>query len=166
MGAREIRSVQQKVFISNTNTATFVCPQCGNVTTADVSKYATIDKQVTVKCRCKCGHNFDVSLEKRRQYRKATDLPGMYYYRMQNGDIDKGIMRVVDISSKGLKLKLNVERRFAIGESLRVEFHLDDKRRTFIDKEVIVRNVKKNYVGTSFAPTEGDDPNLGFYLMS
>jgi hypothetical protein len=29
-----------------------------------------------------------------------------------------------------------------------------------------VRNVYKNLVGTSFAPNEGDDPNLGFYLMS
>ncbi len=156
----------QKVFITSKSSATFVCPQCGNVTTADVSKYATIDKQVTVKCRCNCGHNFEVSLEKRRQYRKATDLPGIYYYRANRGDVNKGNMRVVDISAKGLKLKLNIERKFEVGESLRVEFHLDDKRRTFVDKEVIVRNVKKNLVGTSFAQTEGDDPNLGFYLMT
>lgn len=156
----------QKVFISNNNTATFVCPQCGNVSTANVAKYAALDKKVTVNCKCNCGHQFKVSLEKRRQYRKATDLPGTYFYRMPNGDTDKGIMRVVDISSNGLKLKLNVERKFEIGARLRVEFHLDDKRRTPIEKEVIVRNVKKNLVGTSFAPTEGDDPSLGFYLMS
>ena len=156
----------QKVFISNNNTATFVCPQCGNVSTANVAKYAAIDKKVTVNCKCNCGHHFKVSLEKRRQYRKETDLPGTYYHRMPNGEMDKGIMRVVDISSKGLKLRLNVERKFEIGEQLRVEFHLDDKRRTPINKDVIVRNVKKNLVGTSFAPTEGDDPSLGFYLMS
>ncbi|MDA8139897.1 MAG: PilZ domain-containing protein [Desulfobacteraceae bacterium] len=156
----------EKVFITSNNTATFVCPQCGNVTTANVAKYAAIDKRVTVKCNCTCGHRFSVSLEKRRQYRKATDLAGMYYYRMPNGDEDKGIMRVVDISSTGIKLKLNVERNFNLGEMLRVEFHLDDKRRTFIEKRVIIRNVYKNLVGTSFAANEGDDPNLGFYLMS
>jgi hypothetical protein len=156
----------QKIFITSKNKATFVCPQCGNVTTADVSKYAAISKPVTVKCRCKCGHYFEVSLEKRRQFRKATDLPGMYYYQTKNGDIDRGTMRVVDISSKGLKLNLNVERKFEVGEPLRVEFHLDDKRRTFMDKKVIVRNVKGNLVGTSFAPSEGADANLGFYLMS
>jgi predicted RNA-binding Zn-ribbon protein involved in translation (DUF1610 family) len=156
----------QKVFITSKNTATFVCPECGNSTIADVTKYASLSSAVTVNCKCNCGHNFKVSLEKRRQYRKATDLPGMYYYSMANGDTDKGIMRVVDISSNGLKLKLNVERKFEGGEKLRVEFHLDDKRRTLIDKEVIVRNVHKNLVGTSFAPTEGDDPALGFYLMS
>ena len=156
----------QKVFITSNNTATFVCPQCGNTSVTDVAKYASMNRKVSVNCKCICGHSFKVSLEKRRQYRKATDLPGEYSYKMPNGDIDKGIMRVVDISSNGLKLKLSVERKFTGGERLRVEFHLNDKRRTFIDKQVIVRNVKKNLVGTSFAPNEGDDPALGFYLMS
>jgi len=156
----------QKVFITSKNTATFVCPECGNTSIANVSKYASIDKKVTVNCKCICGHNFKVSLEKRRQYRKSTDLPGVYYYDMGRGDTDKGNMRVVDVSSNGLKLKLNVERHFNGGDRLRVEFHLDDKRRTYIKKEVIVRNVYKNLVGTSFSPTEGDDPALGFYLMS
>jgi predicted RNA-binding Zn-ribbon protein involved in translation (DUF1610 family) len=155
-----------KVFITSNNTATFVCPQCGNVTTANVAKFAAIDKRVTVKCKCGCGHRFSVSLEKRRQYRKTTDLPGMYYYRMPNGDEDKGIMRVVDISSTGIKLRLNVQRDFPVGELLRVEFHLDDKRHTLIDKKVVVRNVYGNLVGTAFPVNEADDPNLGFYLMS
>jgi len=155
-----------KVFITNNNTATFVCPQCGNVTTANVAKFASLDKRVNVRCNCSCGHRFTVSLEKRRQYRKSADLPGMYFYRREDGEMDKGIMRVVDVSTTGLKLRLNVEREFKIGEILRVEFHLDDKRRTFLEKRVIVRNVQKNIVGTSFALNEGDDPGLGFYLMS
>ncbi len=156
----------QKVFITTNDTATFVCPECGNTSVANVAKYAAINKRVMVNCKCICGHNFKVSLEKRRQYRKSTDLPGVYYYDMGHGDVDKGIMRVVDISSNGLKLKLNVERRFKGGEKLRVEFHLDDKRRTFIEREVIVRNVYNNLVGTSFSQADGDDPALGFYLMS
>jgi predicted RNA-binding Zn-ribbon protein involved in translation (DUF1610 family) len=156
----------QKVFITSKNTATFVCPECGNTSIVDVSKYATIDKKVTVKCRCTCSHNFTVALEKRRQYRKETNLPGVYYFDMGHGDVDKGNMQVVDISSNGLKLKLSVERKFDNGDRLRVEFHLDDKRRTLVRKEVIVRNVFKNLVGTSFSPSQGDDPSLGFYLMS
>ncbi|MCP4745326.1 MAG: hypothetical protein GY874_04165 [Desulfobacteraceae bacterium] len=156
----------EKTFISNNDTATFVCPECGNVATVNVEQFAFIDKKVTVHCKCHCGNNFSVSLEKRRQYRKETDLPGVYYCRIDGGNIDKGIMRVVDISSKGLKLKLNVERNFKVGEPLKIEFHLNDKRRSFIQKDVVVRNVNKNIVGTSFSITEGDDPNLGFYLMS
>ncbi len=156
----------QKVFITSNNTATFVCPECGNTSITDVSKFTAIDKKVTVNCKCVCGNHFTVSLEKRRQYRKSTDLPGVYYHDTGYGDTDKGIMRVVDISSNGLKLKLNVKRQFEGGERLKVEFHLDDNQRTFIAREVIVRNVYKNLVGTSFARSVGDDPALGFYLMS
>lgn len=156
----------EKVFITSSNTATFVCPQCGNVTTANVEKFANINKKITVKARCNCGHRFTVSLEKRRQYRKSTDLPGVYFQQLNHGNVDKGIMRVVDISTTGLKLRLNVERPFTVGEIIQVEFHLDDKRRTLIRKRVVIRNLHKNLVGTSFAPNEGDDPNLGFYLMS
>lgn len=155
-----------KVFIAGNNTATFVCPQCGNVTTVNVAKYATVKQRVTVKCRCACGHHFDVSLEKRRQYRKETDLAGIFYARLPNGNLDKGSMRVVDISSTGLKLKLSVPRKFHEGEILKVEFHLDDRRRTFMEKKVIVRNVRNNLVGTSFDTSQADDPSLGFYLMS
>ena len=156
----------QKVFITSNNTATFVCPECGNTSITDVSKYAAIDKKVTVNCKCVCGHRFSVSLEKRRQYRKSTDLPGVYYHDKGYGDTDKGIMRVVDISSNGLKLKFNVKRPFQGGEVLKVEFHLDDNQRTLIQREVIVRNVYENLVGTSFVQNSGDDPALGFYLMS
>jgi predicted RNA-binding Zn-ribbon protein involved in translation (DUF1610 family) len=161
-----MRAMIEKVFITSNNTATFVCPQCGNVTTVNVAKYAATDKRISVNCRCNCGHHFTVTLEKRRMYRKSTDLPGTYYHRLDNGDLGKGSMRVVDISSTGLKLKLSVERIFEIGETLRVEFELDDKRHTPINKRVIVRNVKRNLVGTAFAPNEGEDPSLGFYLMS
>ncbi len=156
----------QRVFISSKNTATFICPECSNAKTVDVSRYATTQQKVTVKCRCGCGHHFEVILEKRRQYRKTTDLPGTYFYQRANGEIDKGNMRVVDISSTGLKLKLSVARDFAVGDALRVEFHLDDKRRTFLEKKVIVRNVQNNLVGTAFAQSEGEDPHLGFYLMT
>jgi hypothetical protein len=155
-----------KVFIASNNTATFVCPKCGNVTTTNVAKYAEIKQRVTVKCRCSCGHHFDVSLEKRRQYRKTTDLAGQFFHRLPNGEMDKGSMRVVDVSSSGLKLKLNVSRTFKEGDKIKVEFRLDDKRRTLIEKEVIVRNVRKNLVGTSFEPSQMDDSDLGFYLMS
>lgn len=158
--------MNQKVFISSKNTATFVCPQCGNTTVANVAKYAATHKKVTVKCNCTCGHLYSVSLEKRRQYRKTTDLPGFYFFLRNNGDTLKGSMRVVDISSNGFKLRLSVETKFNAGDQLRVEFYLDDKRHTFIKREVLVRNVRKNLVGTSFAPNQGDEPALGFYLMS
>jgi hypothetical protein len=154
----------EKVHISSSNTATFVCPNCENTSTVDVTKYAKVEKRVTVKVKCRCGHNFTVVLEKRKKYRKPTNLPGTY--TLLDGDGDKGVMTVMDISSSGLKLRLNVGRNFDVGDRLKVEFKLDDKRRTRIDKNVVVQNVSDNYVGVVFAPGQPDDPALGFYLLN
>lgn len=154
----------EKVHISSNNTATFVCPNCENTSTVDVSKYAKVDKRVTVNVKCRCGHRFTVVLEKRKKYRKETNLPGNYVNL--NAANDKGIMVVLDISSSGLKLKLNVKRNFKSGDALRVSFNLDDKRRTRIEKKVVVQNVNGNFIGVAFAPEEPDDPALGFYLLN
>jgi hypothetical protein len=154
-----------KVFISKNNMATFVCPNCENTTTADVTRYAHMDKTVRVNIKCRCGHAFHAVLEKRRRYRKTTRLPGTYTYERSDGTHDKGIMEVVDISSLGMKLKLNVERAFNVGDKIKVEFNLDDTKRTPIEKEVTIKNVHKGYVGVAFNEREGEDPSLGFYLL-
>ena len=155
----------QTVFISSNNTATFRCPQCGKAKTADVSRYANIDKKITVNCTCACGVQFQCRLEKRKQYRKGSNFPGKFKLLGEDGLEDSGRMNVVDISSTGVKLKLTVPRTFKIGAVLQIEFQLDDRRRTLMQKRVIVRNVSGTYVGASFHPNEIDDRALGFYLM-
>ena len=154
-----------KVYISKNNTATFVCPNCENTTTADVTRYAKMDKTVRVNIKCRCGQSFHAVLEKRRRYRKSTRLPGTYTYKRPDGSLDKGIMRVEDISGSGMKLKLNVGRAFNVGDKITVEFNLDDPQHTLIQKVVVVKNVTAEHVGVAFTGRDGDDPNLGFYLL-
>ena len=157
--------MEQTVFISSNNTATFRCPQCGKAKITDVSQYADTDQKITVNCTCSCGHRFRCRLEKRRQYRKGADMPGRFKLLEGNASEDTGLVKVVDISATGLKLKMAVARTFPIGANLLVEFHLADRKRKQIKKRVIVRNVSGPYVGASFHPSEPDDPALGFYLM-
>lgn len=157
--------MDQTVFISSKNTATFRCPQCGQTKTADVSQHATSAKRITVTCTCVCGHKFRCRLEKRRQYRKAVSLPGKFTLIGEGGPADTGLMTIVDISTTGLKFKTTVSREFPTGTELRVEFSLDDRNRTHIEKRVIVRNVSGLFVGVSFHPNDSDEPALGFYLM-
>ena len=157
--------MDQTVFISSNNTDTFRCPQCGAAKTADVSQYAGTTKKIAVNCTCVCGHRFRCRLEKRRQYRKGADLPGKFTLLGEGGPKDTGLAKIVDLSTTGLKLKLNVPRTFPIGAKLLVEFRLDDRKRTPMEKRVIVRNVNGLYIGASFLPNELNDPALGFYLM-
>lgn len=157
--------MDQTVFISSNNIATFRCPQCGKTKTADVSRQTASDKKITVTCTCVCGHKFRCRLEKRRQYRKTVDLSGKFTLLGKDGPADTGLMTIVDISTTGLKFKTTVTRNFHSGTELRVEFCLNDRNRTPIGKRVIVRNVSGLFVGVSFHPNELEDPALGFYLM-
>jgi DNA-directed RNA polymerase subunit M/transcription elongation factor TFIIS len=84
-GAEAFNPMDQTVFISSSNTATFHCPQCGKAKTADVSRYAATGKKVTVSCTCACGHQFRCRLEKRKQYRKGSDLPGKFTLLGEDG---------------------------------------------------------------------------------
>jgi hypothetical protein len=158
--------MDQTVFISNNNSATFHCQQCGKFKTVDVSRYAATDKKIIVKCACVCGHQFRCRLEKRRQYRKDVDLKGRFVLLGEDGPQDVGELTVVNVSATGLKLKMSVPPTFSTGAKLLVKFNLDDSKRTSLEKRVVVSNASGLFVGVSFLPNELGDPAVGFYLMS
>ena len=78
-------------------------------------------------------------------------------------------MTVVDISRGGLQLQLNQAPRFKIGDTIYVEFSLDDQLRTLIEKDVVVRKIDGNKIGTEFLTalhnSNPADKALGFYLF-
>jgi len=156
----------EKVHISSTKMATFVCPKCHKSKTVNVSKYADLDKKVKVSVRCPCGHAYTSLLEKRKRYRKETNLPGSYSRFINGKQMDGGLMIVKDLSTIGMKLKIDVDNDCNVGDVIQVEFHTDDAKRAFIKKKVIIRSINGPIIGTEFAPTEGIDRALGFYLFN
>ena len=158
--------MNEKVYITSKQMATFICPKCQKSKTVNVSKYANLDKIVRVTVTCPCGHAYTSILEKRKKYRKETNLPGAYLRVVEGKKIGNGLMRVRDLSNTGMKLQINGEHDCTIGDVLEVEFRLDDTHRTLITKRVIIRNIMGSYIGTELAPTEAVDKALGFYLFS
>jgi hypothetical protein len=155
----------QKVFVTSNNMASFMCPKCEQTRSADVSKYKDLERAVNIKVKCPCGHNYTVTLERRKQYRKEVNFSGSYTHLKLS---EKGTMNVKDISRTGLKLKLNLKRDYQVGDKMMVEFHLDDMQRTLIKKEVIIRKVYENTYGTEFTsvdPSNAYDKALGFYMF-
>ena len=132
----------------------------------DVSKYATSDQKVKVSVKCSCGHSYRAILEKRKQYRKKTNIAGTYTHIVDGHRVGKGWMTVRDISATGFKLELNAEPALSVGDHLEVEFHLDDAHRTLITKRVVIRNIRGRSVGTEFSATETVGKALGFYLLN
>lgn len=156
----------EKVYITSKQMATFICPLCQKSKTVDVSKYAKLDKIVKVKVTCPCGYGYTSILEKRKKYRKETNLPGSFVHLVDGRRVGGGLMIVKDLSTSGLKIHTNSQHNCAVGDVVLVEFSLDDSHRTLIKKKVIVRNVVGLNIGTEFAPTEAIDKALGFYLFS
>lgn len=160
------KEMNQKVYITSKQMATISCPKCNRSKTVDVSKYANIDKIVKINVKCPCGHAYKAILEKRKKYRKETDLAGTFIHFIDGKPKTRGLMTVKDLSTSGLKLQLNVKQNFAIGDHMQVEFHLNDAHRTLIKKTVIIRNQREQFIGAEFAPFESIDKALGFYLFS
>ena len=156
----------EKVYITSKQMATFVCPKCEKSKTVNVSQYADLDKIVKVNVKCPCGHMYTTILEKRKKYRKETKLHGSYTRIVDGKEVESGLMMVRDLSTTGMKLKINGHHGCEVGDVIQVEFHLDDTQRSFIKKKVIIRNIKGTEIGTGLAPTEALDKALGFYLFS
>ena len=156
----------EKVYITSQQMATFVCPICSRSKTINVSKYTNLDKLINVNVKCPCGHAYTAILEKRKQYRKKTNLSGTYIHMVDGRPMNRGVMTVEDISASGLKLRLSSILNCAIGDHLDVEFNLDDYNRALIKKHVIIRNITGSNLGVEFGPSEALDKALGFYLLS
>ncbi len=164
----------EKVYVAEDKTAVFVCPECGKKRTMNLSSYKNLDKSSKVTCKCACGHSYPVILEKRRFFRKKTDLAATYTYVVSNlsenycEEVGKGMLKIKDISRTGLQLELNKPLGLKKGDKFSLEFTLDDQKRTLIKKEVVIRKIDANLMGVEFLSSDPGDPGdkaLGFYLF-
>lgn len=150
----------ERVYINSENKATFLCPVCSKSRVVDVAKYLKTQAAVKVTCKCKCGHSYSVILERRKDFRKTTNLPGRFFTSKGK----QGLMTVTDISRSGLGFKMNIYQDIKVGEKLKVEFNLDDQPRSLINREVVVKTIRDNHIGTEFTSLEHYD-RLGPYLI-
>lgn len=157
---------EKKVFVNDDGIAVVTCPECNTSKNMDARKYKKLDKAVRAKCKCKCGNTFGVLLERRKFFRKAVNLSGKFTIKNEKGS---GSMKVEDLSRTGLNFKVNLPPRFKINDKVIVEFHLDDKQRTFITKEATIKIISGMKIGAEFNTVSSSDIEydkaLGFYMM-
>jgi hypothetical protein len=158
---------KQKVFISSDGKATFVCPACVRARTVNTARHPTLSRAARVRVKCPCGHPYPVSLERRRYFRKAVDLRGIFFQTVNGRQVDKGPMVVLDLSRTGMRIRLNESRPLRIGDTLVVKFQLDDRQQSLINKESIVRRIDGVDLGAEFIASDVTDAStraIGFYL--
>ena len=156
----------ETVYVTSSNTAVFRCPHCQRTKNVDVSTFGEIKQPLRFKVKCPCGQTTVSVIEKRRRYRKETNLSGTYVHYVDGQPKGKGSVQIKDISTTGMKLQIATRETFAVGDLLKISFQLDDPPRSQILKKVLIRNISHPLIGTEFAPTETLDKALGFYLRS
>ena len=149
----------EKIFLTNNAEAVFLCPECGKAKRMDFEKFIDIDREIKLKVTCRCSHVFSAIIERRGNVRKNVRLPG--------GLIDgnkKYPITIIDISRRNLKFRTKEILDLNIDDKVVVEFILDDTRRSKVSKDVIIRKIDKEYIGTEFLSQIHYD-KFGAYLL-
>jgi len=154
----------KKVYIGRDNTAVIVCHHCGFSKRINVLKLNGLKNPV--KIRCKCQSVFRVLFEFRRTYRKEIHIEGKY--SKFPACKEWGRMVVKDISLTGIGFATLIMHDLKKGDKVKVKFTLDNKSRSDVEKDAVVRVVKDNYLGCKFMVSVSvgfENKDLRFYLM-
>lgn len=150
-----------RIFVRPDNTATIICPACNAVTQTSVARYR--NKKHAIKIRCKCNTVFKVELDFRRHYRMQISLPGTYRVIDPPGG-GGGVIHIKNISRNGLGFTVSGIHHMKPGQTIRLEFILNDNNQTKLIKEAEIRLIEKNYIGCRFLNEDRLEKALGFYL--
>lgn len=140
----------EKIFVSNDNMATFVCPACTKTKTADVSKYNNYHKAAKIRIRCACGNCHFVVLERRKYFRKRVNMQGACIWGDQEDEI-KIPMMVKDLSCYGLRCEMTGSMSLETDDRLLVEFRPNSNKELFVRRDVIIRNLSDSHIGAEFS---------------
>ncbi len=158
----------QRVFPTHDNMVTFTCPKCEKPRIINIAEHKNLERKKNIRVRCTCGHKYQAVIERRKQFRKETNFPGIYKHVDHGREVGKGNIVVTDLSRTGLKIKLYENPNLVTGDILILEFRLDDIKRTFIEKKVVIKKIFNLEFGVEFTSTHLSNPSdkaLGFYMM-
>ena len=160
-----------EIFVNQEDMALLNCPHCGRMKHVSVAKFK--NKKHSLQVKCACGQTFAADLNFRKRYRKQTNLDG-YFCKVSGqarpADADKlpRNCKIVNLSLGGMGLRHETGQKIAAGEELFVDFVLDDRKQSHMERKIIVRHVgEQGYIGAEFSDTDQHvyEKTLGFYLM-
>lgn len=101
----------------------------------------------------------------------AVDIPCICSQVGARRSSEGKAMRVVDLSSSGVKIKPYPNRTIETSDyfldyPILLAFHLKDRGETHIQKTVSARHICENYIGAEFDDSGQEDPVIGSYILS
>ena len=152
----------EKVYVNENFDGILICPQCEKRKRTNFSAFRGHGRRA-FKVKCTCETHFQILVDFRRSYRKKTDFVGVctrLSYKKDTGEV-----RILNLSAHGIGFRTATMSALSIGDKVRLQFTLDDKKQSEIIKEGIVRNVDGDYVGCEFTDPSQHEKTLGFYLL-
>ena len=161
----------KKVHISDAKTATFVCSRCDNTKTVDVSRFIAGCARTRVRSKCTCGCSWTSILERRKSFRSAVSFPGVCMHAGAEGQVDSIPVRVVDLSSTGLRIEQGGSHGidssdYRLDDLISMDFHLNDRTMTHVRKTAVVKNISPQCIGAEFEASKQRDPAIDAYILS
>lgn len=153
------------VYAQENGKVTVVCEQCGYTRVFTVSDVVQVAGQPR-RVRCRCKHEFFISIEVRKFYRKHTQLPGEYCLRSAQTSIEQeqGAMTVEDVSMSGLKFRTEGQHSLQVDDTIDVKFTLDNTQRSEVSQRAVVKRVDDQCVSAAFIDLAAYRRLLGYYL--
>lgn len=150
-----------KTFVKQDNQAIIVCPACDSAKTLSVGQFR--HRQHELKVKCQCGHAFNLQLEFRRNFRKETELEGIY--DLNPPGRGGGKITVVNLSLSGASFEVRGVNDLKVGQTGSLVFTLDNRKETVLFKRVVIKSVNGNRIGCEFKEDQAFQKDLGFYLL-
>ncbi len=149
-----------KVFLSHCGTTTVECPLCKKC------HYTTVPEHFhnkPVRAKCECGKSFPVLFDSRKYFRKEVRLPGEYWDT--SGVHDLMTLTTLSVLGAGFEARRK-NLLLHEGETIQVNFLLNNNDRNWIKLKAVVKRVKGNQVGVEFTGLNDHQRKcIGFYLM-
>lgn len=153
-------NIVERTFVRDDGKATLICPKCNSLKIIPVGQYR--ERQHNLQVRCSCSHAFKISLDFRQSFRRPTVLSGVYnLFPPASGG---GQTEIKNISLGGICFGVKGSHSMQVGQKGRIDFILDNKKKSPLKKEFIIRSVTGNTIGCEFKQDQAFEKELGFYL--
>lgn len=126
-------------------TTVFRCDRCGKA--GKITPPGKPWESALLRIRCRCGHSFDLLVERRVLLRRQTRLRGTY--RRAAPATEEGTLTILDLSVGGLGFVSDLPHTLQVGDELWIDFlRKPGERRD--QRHAVVRRVSGQRVGVEF----------------
>lgn len=148
-----MENTTKKVYADENGLVLFVCPKCSDVQNGHAQVYKENGPKWPVKIHCKCGNTYNVIVERRKFPRKETKFDGIYSTASNPDNREKIIVK--NISMQGCGFETLNPTLLNADEEIKIEFKLDDDKKSLIRERAIIHFRYKNYVSCKFIEQPG-----------